>query len=203
MALLSELPAEDEVWLCDGHIERLDLALRLMSALTDPLPFPPRVRGTRRIEEALGACTQAILSLDAEAARRLLPAPPLPEPDQEEDEEVYSGDMNRPTPLSRLSPATRAMLSRPHQDLSDQEALERALGLAIQALPAGARALMLGGEPPAGQGWERAELEDWTDEELAKRPHQIHRWVLGEPTLHELRLRAQASPVAAWLSANS
>ncbi len=204
IALLSEGSADDEVRLCDGHPERLDLAFQLFQALVERVPVRPRVRASTSLAEALDGCTQALLSLDGEAARRLIPSPPE-EVEIEDPEEVYAGDMNRPTPAARLSPATRAMMNRPYADLSEEEAIRRALGEAAIGMPQGARVLVLTPQvaPPPGLSWERRDRPTVSEDQAIRRPHQILRWIQGEPTLHELRAAAEQCAVADWLQLSS
>lgn len=204
IALLSEGSAEDEIRLCDGHPERLDLAFQLFQALVERVPVRPRVRASGSLAEALDGCTHALLSLEGDAARRLIPSPPEAV-EIEDPEEVYAGDMNRPTPAAQLSPATRAMMNRPYADLSEVEAIRRALGEAALGMPREARVLVLtpGVEPPAGLGWELRARPQVTEDMAIRRPHQILRWIQGEPTLHELRAAAEQSAVADWLQLSS
>jgi hypothetical protein len=200
-------PASDaEFRLFDANEERLDLFDRFFRACLDETGSEAPVRATTDLQEALEESTDVIVALNEDGSRRMLglvDAKEFEDRLEESDLFIPPGDPNRPTPIERLSPRTRAILARPAQGGQDRPAVvTAALATVAASVPPSARALSLVRGALMPEGFEHDVLL-WPDplsaEQAARVPHQVLRWILGERTLKELLDEASRSPLTLWL----
>jgi len=210
---------ELEVRLWDADQEMLDLFQRFFAQCLDCTRLGHKmVWGTEPVEAFDGA-DAVILCVGTRCARRFL-APPVEhgfeeveapeqeseEPDLEADADTAVrfgyGDRNRPTPRRRLSPQLRHILYHPADDLPRGEAMERAVKRLKLLVPDNAALLSLIRDSDAHIG--RGAHLDWPEPlspaELEQRPHEILRWVQGEPGLISFIEQNRVNPVTRWLS---
>jgi hypothetical protein len=200
--------AHVEVRLFDANEERLDLLDRFFREALDWTKREHLVRSTGDSAEALEGAFDLIVCLHEDCARRMrgrTEPPDLP-PQSAETRNVVDltrGDPNRPTPRDRLSKATRSVLTAPSDWTTDRDtvmawAVERLLG---QAEP-DAKALNLVPGLRLPHSGPVTEL-DWppplAEEARSRAPHQILRWIQGDPGLMDLIDQARTSPLVAWL----
>lgn len=211
---------ELEVRLWDADPEMLDLFQRFFAQCLDSTRMGHKmVWGTEPVEAFDGA-DAVILCVGTRCAKRFL-APPVEHAveGEEEDEETEAveaeaeadadtavrfgyGDRNRPTPRRRLSPHLRHILYHPADDLPRKEAMDRAVNRLKLLVPDHAALLSLIRDSDAHLG--RGAHLDWppalTPAELEQRPHEVLRWVQGEPGLPAYIEQNRVNPVTRWLS---
>ncbi|MCW5938775.1 MAG: hypothetical protein KF884_05490 [Fimbriimonadaceae bacterium] len=195
-----------EFRLYDANEERLDLFDRFFRACLEETDNDAPVRATTELSEALEEATEVIVALNEDGAWRMLGLTSVKEFEERVDEDevfIPHGDPNRPTPLDRLSPRTRAILSSPTDIGRDREAvIGEALSRVAQLAPRRARVVSLVRGVLMPEGFEHDSLlwpQPLSSDQAARVPHQVLRWILGEQTLRDLLSEAARSPLAAWL----
>lgn len=193
-----------EFRLFDTNEERLDLADRCLRRLCEEADTEPVIVATSQLDEALAGATDCLLTIHEDCARRLRgkSSADLYEPADAADETFQvRGDPNKPTPPDRLSDHTHAILSAPKDvSLSRASVIAEAAESILAGLPVGVRVLSLLRDvelvPTIDQlKWPAAPKD--TDRPLI--PHELLRWINGDPEINLALKNALDSPLAAWL----
>lgn len=202
-----DVPAE--VRLFDASEERLDLFDRLARLLYDHTGNETVLLATSDLAEAVKDATDVVLCLHEDCARRMVgPRQARWLDNLNVADEAYllsRGDPNRPTPVSQLSRATRAMIEVPvSNSLTREEVLAGSLDLVLEAVPQAARilSLMRGVGLPAGRvsthlAWP-APLDDAT---LSLVPFQVLRWITADDRLDSIVEAGKKNDLHDWLEA--
>lgn len=206
----SDIPLDIRLW--DGSAERLDLFDRFLRVCLQVTDYGHEVRSFGgHPADALTGATAVILALHEDGARRhLQPTPESmedPEPPSENEEsmsiiEFGLGDPNRPTPQSRLSPTTRSVVFQPDLGGTREEVILRELEMLRPLLEVDIPVLNLirAVAPP---DWLSAQSIQWpealTEAEIAAQPHQVLRWIQGDPSIAAFIEQSWSSPVSEWL----
>ncbi|MCW5936126.1 MAG: hypothetical protein KIT11_02320 [Fimbriimonadaceae bacterium] len=196
-----------EFRLFDANEERLDLLDRFARTCLDRTSLGHMVKATSDLAEASAEVTDAILALHDDCARRMVGVPIEPQAVEEEPLgfsylDLVRGDPNKPTPPHKLSLAARTLISQPSVETgTESQVVQEAAGLILESLPPKARLLTVAQQRVVPNrehtflNWPRPIDAD----QLGRVPHQIHRWILGEPSLGDLLLEASDSPLREWL----
>lgn len=197
-----ELPLT--VSLFDANGERLDLMDRLARCLFDITRNDAVIKSSGELDEAVKDSTDIVLALNEDGARRMLgrrmSGAVVATDDSVEIGDVYSGDFNRPTPMSKLSEHTRLMLQVPDvAHGSREEVIRSAFDLVNEAIgqTAARRLNLTRGLSIDWEAW------DWpaplADAAKAGIPHQILRWINHDDEVGDLLSEARESRFRAWL----
>lgn len=207
-----------EIRLWDADPEMLDLFHRFATQCLAITKLGHRILAGTEPVEAFEGADAVILCVGTRCAKRFL-APPVEHgveaeveeaPKSEADAEGEAdtalkfgyGDSNRPTPRRHLSPQLRHILYHPADDLPRKEAMDRAVRRLRLLVPDNAALLSLLRDSDVHMG--RGAHLDWppalTPEELEQRPHEVLRWVQGEPGLSAYIELNRQSPVTRWLA---
>lgn len=199
-----------DIRLFDANEERLDLLDRLGRVCLDMTKLGHSIRSSSDPEEMLEGAEAVIFCVSEDCARRIA-APgedideAAPEPTPETELPVLEfgmGDPNRPTPVEKLSQQTKLILRRPNMDISLDEAMSVVQVQFTELIPEDARVLNM---VPGYELTARDErLDDWPpkmdEDQISVMPHQILRWIQGEPSLGKFIDENRRSPLAGWLN---
>ncbi len=200
-----------EIRLWDADPEMLDLFFRFAQCCLEETKMGHQLSAGIEPVEAFDGIHAVILCMGTRCVRRFLSPPPEHADDDQTDEiegdaesavKFGYGDRNRPTPRHRLSENLRHMLYHPADDLPRKEAMAMAVKRLQLLIPDNAALLSLLRDSDMHLG--RGAHLDWPSEltptELAQRPHEILRWIQGEPGLRMFIEQHRLSPVTRWLS---
>jgi hypothetical protein len=109
---------------------------------------------------------------------------------------MRKGDMNRPTPQSRLSHTTREMVSRPDLKLSDSEAVRLALEDVRGRIGTKSRVAVV--NTPVDWA-ENLTFDPGGPKDDLTLAYQILRWVTDDEPVWDCQDMCVQSPLLAWL----
>lgn len=207
-----------EIRLWDADPEMLDLFHRFTLHCLEITKLGHKVTAGTEPVVAFDGADAVILCVGTRCVKRFLAPPIEHHVEGEEEEEVKSeteadgetdtalkfgyGDRNRPTPRRHLSPQIRHILYHPADDLPRKEAMDRAVQRLKLLVPDHAALLSLLRDSDVHLG--RGAHLDWppalTPAELEQRPHEVLRWIQGEPGLHAYIEQHRQTPVTRWLA---
>lgn len=199
-----------DIRLFDSNEERLDLLDRLGRVCLDMTKLGHSIRSSSDPAEMLEDATAVIIAVSEDCARRIA-APGVDvegaDPDETPETELPvlefgMGDPNRPTPVEKLSHHTRLILQRPNMEISRLQAMETSREVLLPLVADDARVLNLVEGFSFKSGEER--IENWPErmspEQVEVMPHQILRWIQGDPVFGRFIEENRRSPFAAWLN---
>jgi len=194
-----------EVRLFDANEERLDLFDRFARLCFEKSGNEHAVLSSSEPAEALDQADDVIFCMGEDCARRFLREEPSDEEETNEKEDALEwrrGDFNRPTPLSKLSPHVRRIVTGNSQgDLTREDAIREALAKLWPLIPERAQRLSLlrGVTLPEAHthlNWPAPLLPE-TREGL---PHQVLRWIFLDDPVHDFLNAHKGTPVVQWLN---
>ena len=199
-----------DIRLFDANEERLDLLDRLGRVCLDMTKLGHSIRSSSDPAEMLEDADAVIFAMTEDCARRIA-APGVDveaaDPDVTPETELPvlefgMGDPNRPTPVENLSQHTRLILQRPNMEISYPQAMETSREVLRPLVPEKARVLNLVEGFTFKSDEER--FENWPEkmssEQVEVMPHQILRWIQGDPVFGRFIEDNRRSPLAAWLN---
>lgn len=173
-----------EVRLCDPNEERLDLMDRLARDIADVILGEPKILASSNLDDSLFEADFAIWSLYEEAVRRMVVPLQIPRPivGESDHAELRRGDLNRPTPVDKMSARVREVLSVP---LGEADLAQAIMSLKESASHVSRHCTVEGclAVPDAEVTLPRPDsicAEEW------QIPHQVLRWIGKDESLAPL-----------------
>lgn len=200
LAVLAEMRSDNPfcIQLFDANPERLDLMDRLARVMVAEQKEFITIRATDNLPEAIEGATDFVLMFNEDGSRRMFNDSRQEVREVENNEDVWlsRGDLNRPTPVSQLSPETRQLLSRPAPEpVSRKIAILSAVDQFVQHWNKAGKVISLMREIDV-----QFDSLSWpaplSETELWQRPHQILRWIEQDDSTYELGKSVESSEFA-------